>query len=221
MRRKTPFIVGQIYHIYNRGTDKRIIFNSVYDYKRFMLLLYLCNSINPLDIRKLLDKGLSFVELFAIDRKDTLVDIGAFSLMPNHFHTLLHEKTESGISRFMKKLLTAYSMYFNTKNERKGSLFEGPFKAKHIDNEPYLNWIFSYIHLNPIKLIEPNWKEKGISDPLAAKNFVQNYKYSSYHDYFIGNRTESVILNKDIFPEHFAQLNDFEELIQEFREGGF
>lgn len=214
--RKIPFIEGEFYHIYNRGTDKRIVFKNNSDYFRFMLLLYFCNSNNPLRISNLLDQKLSLVELFSKNRGNQLVDIGAFTLMPNHFHILIKEKTKGGISTFIGKLATAYVMYFNTKNERKGSLFEGSFGAKHIDTDEYLNWVFSYIHLNPVKLIDKDWKESGISDPKSAKNFMQNYKYSSYYDYFIGDRAERTILNKDAFPEHFSQLNDFTELIKEF-----
>jgi putative transposase len=214
--RTIPFIEGEFYHIYNRGTDKRIIFKNNSDYFRFMLLLYFCNSDNSLRISSLLDQKLSLVELFSKDRGNQLVDIGAFTLMPNHFHILLKEKTEGGISTFMGKLATAYVMYFNTKNERKGSLFEGPFGAKHIDTDEYLNWVFSYIHLNPVKLIDKDWKENGISDLKSAEKFMQNYRYSSYYDYFVKSRPESILLNKGVFPEHFSQLNDFKELISDF-----
>ena len=136
--------------------------------------------------------------------------------MPNHFHLLLHEKIDGGISLFMQKLLTAYSMYFNTKHDREGSLFESRFKAKHINTDAYLNWIFSYIHLNPFKLIHQNWKEKGISNLTSAKKFIQNYRYSSYYDYFIGDRPEKVILNKDIFFDQSPQINSFEDILKEF-----
>jgi putative transposase len=135
--------------------------------------------------------------------------------MPNHFHILIREKVENGLSIFMGKLSTAYAMYFNTKYERKGILFEGRFSAKHIDTDEYLNWVFSYIHLNPVKLIDSNWKEDGVSDPTKAESFMQNYRYSSYYDYFLGDRVEKIILDKDAFPEHFSQLNDFKELIEE------
>jgi putative transposase len=219
--RKVPFIVGEYYHIYNRGVDKRSIFIDKGDYLRFMMLLYLCNGTKSVVMRDIFYQGLPLVEIFNIDRGKQLVDIGVYSLMPNHFHILVRERVDGGISMFIEKLATAYVMYFNTKNERKGSLFEGHFKAKHIDSDEYLNWVFSYIHINPIKLIEPNWKEDGISDPTAVKDFVENYKYSSYSDYFIGDRPESAILNKKEFPEHFSELNDLEDLIQEFREGDY
>jgi len=215
--RRVPFIVGEYYHIYNRGVDKRTIFLNGYDYKRFVLLLYLCNSNKPVNMRSLLDKGLPFAEMFSVDRGEQLVDIGAYCLMPNHFHILAFERIDGGISKFMEKLSTAYSMYFNKKNDRSGGLIERPFKVKYIDSEPYFNWVFSYIHLNPVKLIDKEWKEKGVADAVAAKNFIDNYEYSSYHDYFIGDRPEGCILNKESFPEHFTQLNDFGDLVQEFR----
>jgi putative transposase len=213
--RKIPFLIGEYYHIYNRGVDKRIIFSDKFDYKRFILLLFLCNGENSVNISKLIEKKLSFSEIFNIDRGKQFVDIGAYCLMPNHFHILVRERIEGGISMFMEKLATAYAMYFNTKNDRKGSLFEGPFGAKHIDTDEYLNWVFSYIHLNPVKLIYSDWKEKGIPDTASAENFIKSYKYSSYYDYFVGDRTEKLILNKDAFPEHFSQLNDFEEIVSE------
>ncbi len=219
--RKTPFMIGECYHIYNRGVDKRTIFSDKFDHKRFISLLYLCNGINSVNMSKVIRKGLPFSEIFNMDRGEQFVDIGVYCLMPNHFHILAREKIEGGISMFMEKISTAYVMYFNTKNERKGSLFEGPFKAKHIDNDSYLNWVFSYIHINPIKLIDSDWKEKGISDHEMIEKFVENYKYSSYYDYFLGNRPENTILNKTSFPGHFSQLNDFEELVREVKEGNY
>jgi len=166
---------------------------------------------------KLTEKGLPFSEIFVVDKGDQIVDIGAYCLMPNHFHIFIHERVEGGVSMFMEKLSTAYSMYFNKKNGRTGGLFEGTFKAKHIDSEPYFNWVFSYIHLNPVKLIDSGWKENGISDPVSARKFMKDYKYSSYHDYFLGDRPESAIINKNTFPEYFSQLNDFEDIMLEFK----
>ena len=136
--------------------------------------------------------------------------------MPNHFHILIHEKTEGGISTFIQKLSTAYSMYFNKKYERSGSLFQGKFKTKYIDNEPYFNWLFSYIHLNPIKISDPKWKENGITNLEKTKSFLSSYQYSSHVDYFIKKRPESAILNKDVFPDYFRQLNDVDDLVYRF-----
>jgi len=216
--RSVPFLFGEYYHIYNRGVDKRTIFLGDHDYKRFQALLYLCNSTKTLDIKGLL-QGKALESVYAVDRGDALVDIIIYCLMPNHFHILVREKTEGGVSKFMQRLSTAYSMYFNSKYERSGTLFEGKFKAKHIDNEAYFMWIFSYIHLNIVKLIDPTWKENGIQNIELVADFVKSYKYSSYYDYFVGERIESVILNKEAAPEYIAQLDDIESLANQFNEG--
>jgi len=213
--RKTPFVIGEYYHIYNRGILKNPIFLNEVDRIRFIKLLFVCNSSKPIIFKLVQGKALDEIE-----RGNSLVDIGAYCLMPNHFHILLYEKVEDGISLFMQKLLTAYSMYFNKKYERKGPLFESKFNSKHIDTDDYIKWVFSYIHLNPVKLIDSNWKEDGISDLTKAESFMKDYEYSSYHDYFLGDRSEKLILNKDSFPDHFSQLNDFKYLIEEFKVQG-
>lgn len=216
MRRKFSFSIGEYYHIYNRGTDKRPIFLSSNDYNRFILLLHLCNNTAQIDISNLIRGGLSFTELMNIEVNHRLVDIGAYCLMPNHFHILVREKQENGISLFMKKLLTAYSMYFNIKHRRSGGLFEGPFRATHANKDEYLKYLFSYIHLNPVKIIDPKWKENGIANRVEAKKYLEKYFYSSYLDYLGTKRKEEKILNKSAFPEYFSDVKDFEQFIDEW-----
>lgn len=215
MRRNFAFSVDEFYHIYNRGTDKRVIFTDINDYNRFVLLLRLCNSATQVDISNKLREGLT--ELMSIDVSDRLVDIGAYCLMPNHFHLIVRENQEGGISRFMKKLLTAYSMYFNKKHKRTGGLFEGPFKARHADSDEYLKYLFAYIHLNPVKIIDPEWKENGITDRGKVKEHLTEYRFSSYLDYMSDQkREEELILNKPAFPEYFSNFKEFDEFINEW-----
>lgn len=216
MQRKNNFAVDEYYHIYNRGTDKRVIFQDEHDYNRFAALLYVANSVDSVDISKHFSEGRSFAELLSIPRKETLVDIGAYCLMPNHFHLLLREKKEGGISSFMKKLATAYSMYFNKKNKRSGALFEGRFKERHADTDEYLKYLFSYIHLNPVKIIDPKWKEQGITDRVAAKKYLGEYQYSSYLDYVGMKRNETIIINRKSFPDYFSIIGEFEQCIDEW-----
>ncbi|MBI3634185.1 MAG: transposase [Candidatus Yonathbacteria bacterium] len=216
MQRKIIFSIGEYYHLYSRGTDKRIIFVGHHDYQRFKALLYVCNSTNPVNITKHFREGRTFEELYEIEREDTLVDIGVYCPMPNHFHLLVREKRDGGITKFIQKLLTAYSMYFNKKNNRTGSLFESEFKAKHIDSDEYLKYNFAYHHLNPIKLIDSKWKENGIANREVAKEFLTKYVYSSYLDYQGVDRPESNILNPDAFPEYFTNVKDFNVFIDEW-----
>ena len=208
MKRSLDFSIEEFYHIYSRGVDKRLIFLDNADKQRFVRLLYLCNGSKPIVYKLVQGKGLD-----EIDVGDKLVSVGAYCLMNNHFHLLLKEKTDGGITKFMSKLMTAYSMYFNKKYKRTGALFESEFKAKFLNTDEYLKYIFSYIHLNPIKLIQSDWKEKGITDKISAKKYLNDYLFSSYYEYLVGDREESVILDKKEFPEYFTDFKDFESFI--------
>ena len=213
MQRKFEFSVGEYYHIYTRGVDKRIVFNNDRDYSRFQVLLYAANTKKQIHISTL-PKGYN---LYDLERGETLVDIGCYSEMPNHPHLLLKEKIEGGISKFMGKLLTAYSMYFNTKNERSGTFFVRPFRAQHIANDNHLKYLFAYIHLNPVSLIFPKWKEEGrMIDKKTAKDFLNKYSYSSYLEYLGKIRQEGKILNRKAFPEYFQGVKDFENCLDDW-----
>ncbi len=219
MQRTTAFAPGEYYHLYNRGTEKRIIFLDEEDHNRFVSLLYLCNSGIPIhrsDYRTNSLRG-----LFLINRETTLVDIGAYCLMPNHFHILLREHADGGVSMFMKKLLTAYAMYFNKKYERTGTLFEGPFRSRHVSRDEYLKYLFAYIHLNPIGIIDAGWKKKRIGNKAAANRYLNEYEYSSFLDYAggVAPRWQSAILNKLAFPEYFEKRNDFEIYLKDWMTG--
>lgn len=216
MARNISISVDEYYHVYNRGTDKRVTFQDEYDYKRFMVLLYLCNGTNAIDLREHYSEGSTFGDVLYFRHGEKLVDIGAYCLMPNHFHLLLREIKEGGISSFMQKLSTGYTMYFNKRNERTGSLFEGRFKAKHADTDEYLKYLFSYIHLNPLKLNDPDWKEKGIIDLQKTKEYLNEYPYSSYHDFFGRKRPEKAILSTGAFPGYFETRNDFDACLKDW-----
>lgn len=208
--RKFNFSVDEYYHLYNRGVEKRAIFRNLDDYNRFILLLYLCNSNAPVDIGNLFAEGMTFSEILNLDRENSLIAIGSYVLMPNHFHILAKEIVEGGISKFMSKLSTGYSMYFNKKCKRSGSLFEGRFKVTHANKDQYLKYLFAYIHLNPIKLIDPGWKENGIKNLPGAEKYLANYKYSSYLDYNGTFRLENKLLDTDSFPEYFCSKKGFQ-----------
>jgi len=199
--RNVTFVPGEFYHLYNRGTEKRTLFKDGADHKRFIDLLYLSNSgvgINVRDVRR------THHDIFDFDRGKTLVDIGAYCLMPNHFHILVTPRTDTGLAEFMRKLGTSYSMYFNKRYERTGALFEGKFKAKHADTDEYLKYLFAYIHLNPVKLIQSDWKEKGILNREAAYQYVSTFQYSSLPDHIGQERPENIIIDVKAFPEYFV-----------------
>ena len=193
--RKQNFIEGEYYHLYNRGVEKINVFLDDSDYKKFKYLMYICNTKKSIIFRDISDD---------FDREETIVDIGAFCLMKNHFHLLLREKTEGGITLFMRKFLTAYSMYFNKKNKRTGKLWQGVFKSSHINNDNYLKYIYSYIHLNPAKYVNKDWKEDIKRNSNVIFEFVKNYKYSSLPIYLdVAKGYDTKILNESVFPNYF------------------
>lgn len=215
MNRKFSFAEGEYYHVYNRGVEKRDIFMRDRDWVRFHRLLYLSNGDKPVVYKAIQGRTLDGVE-----RGKPIVAIGCYVLMPNHFHILVREITDGGIARFMQKLSTSYSMYYNKTNERVGPLFQGKFKAQHVDRDEYLKYLFAYIHLNPVKLIDPGWKENGIRDRDAAKKYLAGYRYSSYPDYLGENREEGVILDRKEFPKYFSEARDFEEFVDDWLKFG-
>jgi len=202
--RKQNFAPGEFYHLYNRGTEKRLIFLDKNDYDYFLFLMYICNTQKSIKLR---DIGKNF------NREKTIVDIGVYCLMPNHFHIFVHEKTEGGISKYMLKLMTGYSMYFNKKYERTGKLYEGVFKSNHASSDRYLKYLYSYIHLNPAKLIDKNWKEHKKRNFHILLKYVFDYKYSSLKEYMNSNFK---IVNPTPFPTYFKKPNDHKKELFEW-----
>jgi len=215
VERKFKFSLGEHYHIFNRGIEKRQVFFSDDDYFRFLILLFVSNNTKRIHLSSFnID---SFKNLFLNNPKETLVDIGAYCILPNHFHLLLKEKREGGISKFMSKLMTSYAMYFNKRYGRTGPLFNRPFRAKHIDNDEYLKYIYAYIHLNVFDIFKKGWRENPKLLNQADYSKLKKYKYSSYSDYVKIDRVESKILNKQAFPDYFDNSSQlFKEFIDEW-----
>ncbi len=210
--RKVKFVSGEYYHVYNRGNSKQKIFHDEEDYLRFIALLYACNQKGYLKVGNL-TKGQT---LYDIERGKPIVSIGAYCLMPNHFHILITQTDKEDISNFMQKLSTAYSMYYNKKYKRTGSLFEGKFKSEHINKDRYFKYLFSYVHLNPVKLIEKDWKVVGIKNIKGVIDYLNNYQYSSYLDFMGEKRIQNIILNRGSFPKYFSREKTFKNEIFEW-----
>ena len=214
-------MVGEYYHIYNRGNSKQKIFLDENDYHHFVKCLFICNTTKNFKFRD--DIVNSRVDAFDFERGERLVSISAWVLMPNHFHIYLTINPQfphmsdmwkkNNISEFMRKLLTAYTKYFNVKHERTGGLFEGPFKSVLVSEDVQAKYLFSYINLNSVKLIQKDWKEVGVKDKNKILKFLSSYKWSSYLDHLGIVRKENRILDIVDFPTYFKNLDDFNEEI--------
>ncbi|MFH0791854.1 MAG: transposase [bacterium] len=147
--------------------------------------------------------------------REKLVEVLAFCFMPNHIHLLLRQIKDRGISLFMQKVGTGYASYFNTKNNRKGHLFQGKFKAVHIKDDSQLMTIFSYIHTNPLSLLDSGWKENGVSNLNKAMSFLEEYRWSSYID-CISRKNFPSVIDKDYLPNIFEDENDMKREVQDW-----
>ena len=167
MARKTIFSNGEFYHVYNRGVDKRDVVSSIVDVERFLQGMEEFNVIEPIgslyENSFLKDKG----SLESEASKSKLVNIVAYCLNPNHYHFLLEQVVEKGVEKFMHRLGTGYTKYFNLTHQRTGSLFQGVFKSIHVDSNEYILHLSSYINLNnrvhqlgseASKLVRSSWQ---------------------------------------------------------------
>lgn len=203
--RRINFEIGEYYHLYNRGVDKRAIFTTSGEYRRFLAYLVLLNDAEVTRHTY----ALQIDEAKPRKSEQPLVAIGAYCLMPNHFHLYVTPSADDGVSKFMQRLQTAYTMFFNKRHNRSGALLQGTFKAQHVDRDVYAKYLFSYIHLNPAKLKEPRWKELGAQNFKNLKSYIENYPYSSLREY----ATQApVIVEPSRFP-HAVLPGDFENHI--------
>jgi len=198
MRRKHEFITSFIYHIYNRGVRKNKIYNTSSDYKRWeKLLLWSSNYNYPYSVylnqlRQFRDEGRGIDVLnHRIENeykyKTPLVNILAYVEMPNHFHLILEQNIDNGITTYMKKLQTAYSMYFNQKYDLSGSVFEGIYKSVPVISDPQLIQLLKYVLRNPIEA------------DLVSPRDILTYQWSSVKNYL--DNTNYGIISDDRLPE--------------------
>ena len=224
--RKVQFVNDHFYHIYNRGVEKRDVFLDQNDYIRFIHNLFEFNDIRPAPAydRRNVGNRISYIgnvgNPISNIKRERIVDVICFSLMPNHFHLLLRQVSEKGITKFLRKLGVGYTNAFNLKNKRVGPLFQGKFKAAHINNDVYLTHISRYIHLNPLELKEPQWKEKGVGDWPSADNFLSSYRWSSYPDFIGQSNFPSIINGQEFILENYFNndILEYKKFIQEWAE---
>lgn len=181
--KRPEFANGEIYHIIIRGVGDSLIFKNKGDYYRGIFSLYEFNTTRPVIIREKRKqrKQHKYKEPFS-DKREKMVEILAFCLMPNHIHLLLWQRKKNGISEFARKFGAGYVGYFNRKHDRKGPLF-GKFRAVHVATNNQLEAVYCYIHTNPASIADPAWKKRGTRFPKKAVKFIEGYKWSSYRDY--------------------------------------
>lgn len=184
--------ISEVYHVFNRGVEERVVFTSKRDYLRFLetfVYYQRANVPSRFSFRKR-PQAEDFLRL------DNLVEIICYCLMPTHFHFLLRQIKDKGISSFLSRLTNSYTRYFNTRYRRIGPLFQGTFKAVRIENDEQLVHVSRYIHLNPVI----NFLVKDLND----------YPYSSYLEYIKGGKG---ICQKDLVLSQFSTPKNYEKFV--------
>lgn len=228
--RQIQFANNEIYHISSRAVGDTIIFDDESDFYRGIFSIYEFNNSNHVEIwerrraraifkkrEKVINVGCSTSHIseetdnIYTDKRNRLVDVFAFSFMPNHFHLILRQLQDSGITEFMRKVNGGYAKYFNKKYIRSGHLFS-KFRTVHIKNDDQLRNAFSYVHANLISMIEPGWKEKGIKNIEDVKKFLENNKRHSYPDY-LGKKNFPSVTQRDFLSEFMGGEDGCKEII--------
>lgn len=207
---------GELYHVYNRGVEKRITFATASHYQRFIAAMRFFNTTSPVTLRDFLGINLQSTgvqPLYTLPKGKRLVHIGAFILMPNHFHFLIKQAIEGGLSLFMQKLSSGYTAFFNLKHSRSGALFQGRYKIKHVDKDRYARYLQAYIPLNALDRVLPDWRQGiHVQRMEDAKRIVKEYPWSSLGSY-MGNNNFPGIIDQKFTDDFFENKKEFEDFI--------
>lgn len=180
--RIVPFTNGEIYHLYNRGLEKQTIFHQGRDYSRFIQTIFYYQIQNPKPKFSLYRRS----KIFPINHQKKIIDILCYCLMPNHFHLVIKQLLDGGISEFMRRFIHSYTKYRNVKYKRQGPVFQGVFKAVRVETDEQLLHLSRYVHLNPLvsflvkDLGAYPWSSYPVyinlaNDPKIAKEEILNF----------------------------------------------
>ncbi|MEK7156390.1 MAG: transposase [Patescibacteria group bacterium] len=190
----------ELYHALNRGVEKRTLFMDDKDRIRFIHDLYEFNDEAPApEFTRYRDLRNPDIRV-----RERIVDIHGWCIMGNHYHLLLSERREGGLSLFLRKLNVGYANYFNERYKRSGTLFQGRTKKIHVNSDAYFLHILHYIHLNPLDFLKgaEEWRTLEIQNSKKALEYLEKYRWSSYLDY-CGKKNFPSVINKDLFGDVF------------------
>lgn len=193
--RTVPFVTGYYYHLYNRGLSKKAIFSTPRTYQRFINTFSYYQIQNPKPKFSLYYPS----SLYKIDPTKKIVEILCYCLMPNHFHLLVKQVQDNGISEFIRKFIHSYTKYWNTKCENQGPLMSAMCKAVLVESDEQLLHLSRYIHLNPLV--------SGLVKDL------RDYPWSSYSA-FTKNCSPSTV-SQDKILQFFKSTQDYENFISD------
>lgn len=197
--RKFPLVTDSFYHVFNRGVARGITFTSDFEYRRAISTLsYYCHLEKPYSLSRLyrFDPERQNEILASIYLVDKSVDVLCYCLMPNHFHLLIRQKVDGGISKYLSDFQNSYTRFFNTVHKRDGPLFLSHFKAVEIETEEQLLHVSRYIHLNPY-----------VGLVVQSLDNLRGYPWSSLQEYTSGVKNNFV--NTEIVQSLFRSKDSY------------
>jgi len=232
LRKKRPPIVnGEIYHIVIRAVDVLKLFRDKQDYLQMIHNLFEFNDEKPASSKFRVARHLTktnkvkltrsfLVSLADIrdEKREIIIEVLAFCLMPNHVHLLVRQVKDGGIVKFMRKVGTGYSLYYNQKYKRMGHVFQGRYRIIHITNDNQLKAVFVYIHTNPVAIICSRWKEEGIRTKDLSKiiKFLEEeYRWSSYPD-CLGNKNFPSVTAREWLINEMGGVKEVRRLVNDW-----
>ncbi|OGG51082.1 hypothetical protein A3C18_03725 [Candidatus Kaiserbacteria bacterium RIFCSPHIGHO2_02_FULL_54_11b] len=202
----------ELYHCLNRGVDKRIIFTDNRDRARFVHDMYEFNDVRPaLNVGR---SSMSDIVSQSLLERRRIVQIHGWCVMGNHYHLLLSELQDGGISLFLRKLNVGYARYFNDRHRRVGTLFQGRTKKILINSDAHFLHILHYIHLNPLDFLKgyERWRDFRIKNSRTALGYLEQYRWSSYLDYCRKKNFPSIITTElfgDVFKNYPKTIGSY------------
>ncbi|MBU1159620.1 MAG: transposase [Patescibacteria group bacterium] len=223
--RKTPFVVGEYYHIYSRTILNVPEFRDNRNAERIAKAFLIANSTKSSEAFLFLknNRNATINDALEIVRQgEKLVDVLCYCIMPDHYHLLLKELKEGGISNFIRKSNISISKYINIKNNRRGVLFESRFNSKHINTNNYLLHLSLYIHLNPLDILSGrDWRIHKAKDWLAKREELLGYPWSSLKTYLDNNHKDLIISGTEIIMDQFNSGKEYEQFLHDWSEESF
>lgn len=204
--RSLVFANDQIYHVFNRGIERRTVFTNTREYQRMLEAVWFYRFRNPkLRLSHYLNLSEAEKRLFTNELKNQalMTDLIAFCLMPNHFHLVLRQKQDNGIRSYVANTVNSYTKYFNIKHKRVGPLFQGIFKAVHVETEEQLLHLTRYVHLNPVTAYLVEMKD------------METYPWSSLAAYLNNQNQKTIFVERKVLKDLGIPLRRYLEFVSD------
>lgn len=201
--RNLVLTTNEVYHVFNRSVGKTNIFSSKYHLRKVIEIIKFYQFPQKLRLSKFkaLSKSLKNDYLLALKNETPLIRVSAFAFMPNHYHLLVKQICNNGITRFISNFQNSFAKFFNLKYNRHGSLFQNPFRAKRVETEEEFIHISRYIHLNPTTAYLIQFKD------------LATYPWTSFSLYV--DKAQNELINTEVLQGMFRLKESYVQFVSD------